>query len=444
MEQSGRSGGSSDVNHDLGLRTWLPLTGALLTIAVIGAGCSSDRGASSPAVVDARRDAPPSAVPATAQASWLDLLEQSPSVRAARRRLSAAESRIRLAGVLPDPMVSASYMTVPGTMPMDSLAVEVEQGFPRWGERDAERDQALASIAMARAVYAAARGRTAATLQAALVERRAANALAKLNREIAQRARTLADLLTRSAVAVGKASVREPLSLESRAAEAELMAAQESRMAADAAGMAAATVGLPADAELPDLPLPDLALVAVGQAPEIAMARARMAMAAADERMARARGRPMVTVFGRWQQEGEEDRDAWEGGLRVSIPLWRTAYAGGVAAADLDRSAAQSDAAGALRDAEELLARTKRAIDQAARTRRWAEATSSRLTHELEALVAESASGMAGATAMLFDRFDELAQAQRADITAAADADRARAGLWNLTPPPLIDTGIRP
>ncbi|GDY14486.1 hypothetical protein LBMAG53_33640 [Planctomycetota bacterium] len=389
-------------------------------------------------------EAPPPAVAATAPVTWIELLDRAPTVLAARHRFSAAESRIRLAGVLPDPMVSASYMTIPGSMPMNSLAVEVEQGFPRWGERDAERDQALATMAMARAAYAAARGRTAAAFQSALIERRSAIALATLNREIAQRARILADLLTRSAVAVGKASVREPLSLESRATEAELMASQESRMAADAAGMAAATVGLPPDAELPDFPLPDLASVAVAQAPEIAMARARMAMAAADERMARARGRPMVTVFGRWQQEGEEDRDAWEGGLRVSIPLWRSAYAGAVAAADLDRSAAQSDAAGALRDAEELLARTKRAIDQAARTRRWAEATSLRLAHELEALVAESASGMAGATAMLFDRFDELAQAQRADIAAAAEGDRARAGLWTLAPPPLIDTGIRP
>ncbi len=387
--------------------------------------------------------APISTIAAPQPAVPDDVLSNAPAVRAARQRYQAAQARARLAGVLPDPMVMVGYMRVPATK-MESRMIEVEQPLPRWGERTEEQDSARAAITMAATQYAAVRGRTAVAVHAALIERRSATALAKLDLEIAARARVLADLLTRSAVAVGKARVREPLSLESRATEAELMAAQDDRMAADAAGMAAAILGLPPGAVLPELATPDPDKIDVAQAPEVVMAQSRAEMATADESMARSRGRPMVSVIGRWREDGEEKNDAWEVALRVSVPLWREAYAGAVVAAGTDRSAATLDRAGALVEASEMLARARRAIGQAARARQWAEATSTRLAQELDTLAAESAAGMAGATAMLFDRFDELAQAQRTVIVTDADAARARAGLWLLAPPPSTTAESHP
>jgi len=63
-----------------------------------------------------------------------DLLEHAPVVAAAKLRLRVARARLRLSGVLPDPMVAVEYMRVPA-MEMDGMTVEIEQPLPGWGER---------------------------------------------------------------------------------------------------------------------------------------------------------------------------------------------------------------------------------------------------------------------------------------------------------------------
>ena len=372
-----------------------------------------------------------------------DLLDRAPAVAAAKLRLQAARERLRLSGVLPDPMVTVEYMRVP-VLGMDGIMVELEQPLPRWGERDAERATANATITMAVSEYAAVRGRTMSAVQTALIERRAAIESVHLERDIAQRARVLAEVLIRSGVASGKSSVREPLALETRAAAAEVMAAQDERMAADAEGMANSTLGLTLGAVLPKISTPDPSGIDPLYAPEVLIAIAREFMAAGDERMARSRSRPMVAVIGRWRQVGEEDDSSYEGGLRVSVPLWSNAYAGGISAAESTRMAAHHDRSSALFEATEMLARVRRTRAQAALTKHWAEAAVIRLDSELDVLAAESAAGKAGATIMLFDRFDQLAEARRSIITAEADADRACASLWILAPATTLPARNQP
>ena len=370
-------------------------------------------------------------------------LASAPTVAAARLRWLAAHQRARSAGILPDPMITGEYMRVPA-MGMDGYMIEVEQPLQRWGERDAERAMATARLVMAEAEYAAARGRVLSMAGRAQAEANAADAMAVLDQEIAARARSLADLVARSSVATGKGSVREVLTLQSRAAEFDVMILRDKRMAADARGEVAAVLGLAADALLPTLTTPDPTTIDPERAPEARMAQARVVMANAQLAMAVARGRPEVAVMGRWRQQGEEDADAWEGGLRLSIPLWRDAYGGAADGGRTERLAALSDQAASVLDARELLARVARARDLAQRTRTWASETSARLDSELETIASDAATGMGGATAMLFERFDQLVDAKRATIIAETAALTAQMTLWALVPPPDTDATRSP
>lgn len=340
-------------------------------------------------------------------------------------------------------MITGEYMRVPA-MGMDGYMIEVEQPLQRWGERDAERAMATARLVMAEAEYAAARGRVLSMAGRAQAEANAADAMAVLDQEIAARARSLADLVARSSVATGKGSVREVLTLQSRAAEFDVMILRDKRMAADARGEVAAVLGLAADALLPTLTTPDPTTIDPERAPEARMAQARVVMANAQLAMAVARGRPEVAVMGRWRQQGEEDADAWEGGLRLSIPLWRDAYGGAADGGRTERLAALSDQAASVLDARELLARVARARDLAQRTRTWASETSARLDSELETIASDAATGMGGATAMLFERFDQLVDAKRATIIAETAALTAQMTLWALVPPPDTDATRSP
>ena len=158
-------------------RQRLHLAAAILaTGALISPGCGSaavpgrvppavtasgpEPAASSAAPPDPAEAAPPMAP------AFLAAVERAPEVQAAMATLRAAELRVRASGILPDPVLSVEgqRMRTEGT---EGLEVWLEQEFPRWGERDAQRRMAEAEVAMAQAELDDSRGMAAAELAAA-------------------------------------------------------------------------------------------------------------------------------------------------------------------------------------------------------------------------------------------------------------------------------------
>lgn len=367
----------------------------------------------------------------------VDPIARAPRVAAARMRRDAARAAATAAGVLPDPMLDAQYMR----MPMDPEygyggMVEIEQAFPRWGERDGMRAMAAADLAMADADLAMARGETLARLAMYQAQARSAQARFSAYSENAQRAKNLSDLIAKSAGATGVARLAEVLSLQSRAAKWEVAAREAQIAAADALGRGRALLGLPTTAEVPDPGLMDAARIDPARNPRLRLARAARVQAQAQLTIAASRSRPEVGVRAGWQREGREAMDEYRVGVRVAIPVRPSAWRGPEEAALRRQDAADLDATGARAEADEMLARVVRAQEQAARARTAADETRQRIGLELENLASGVATGEQGSTAMLFERLDMLADTGVMAVMAEADAAMATAELWMLMPTP--------
>ncbi|MBA3684202.1 MAG: TolC family protein [Planctomycetes bacterium] len=370
---------------------------------------------------------------------FLDAVDGSPLVLAARARLRAAQARIRAVGVLPDPVVSAEgrRMRDDGTK---GLELWLEQDLPRWGERDAERGMARAEVLMAQAELADARGMAASEIAMALSRSRGARARAALQDEEVARMRVLVDQVTAMVAVGGDANATDVLSLRSRIAAAELMAADLRRMAIDADDEAGARIGGPAGQALPDMPLPDQTEVVLGAYAPGLMAQARVAEAEAREDMARSHGYPMVGVGVGWERE---DLDMPDDGVMamvaVSIPLYRDAHDAEVRAAQASQLAARRQVAAERLRAEVLLRRARRAQQQAEQAERVATDVATRVEAEIEVLRSQMAAGggaMGGRDLLmrLFDRLDARSQASSTAIEARAEADGMTAELWRFLP----------
>jgi hypothetical protein len=120
--------------------------------------------------------------------------------------------------------------------------------------------------------------------------------------------------------------------------------------------------------------------------------------------------------------------------LTVSVPVWRDAYADGLAAADGRRRAAEHAAHGARRMVAAAVATAVRAATQAALAEAAATAEAGRLATLGEVAVRRIAAGGAEAVQWL-DLLDRAAAARRMAIEAALMRDRARAELWRHAPP---------
>ena len=357
-----------------------------------------------------------------------DLIAQAPLVAAARMRLSAARASAYGAGVLPDPMLYAQLMRMPGDPEYGSGGmIELQQTFPRWGERDGMRAMAVAEVAMA-----------AADLAMFHAQARGALAKARAYTENAKRAEMLSELLAKSAT--GSARLAEVLTLHSRAQALEIAAHEVQVAAADALGRGRALLRLPIGAEVPDPGIPEVDQIDVSHNPRLRLAMAAQAQGKAQLAIAASRSRPEIGVRTGWQREGREAFDEYRVGVIVAIPVHPSAWRGPEEAALRRQDAADLDAAGATAEAVELLARVERAREQALRARAVANDTKKRLNLELETIASGAATGEPSSTAMLFERLDMLADTEVMAVMAEAEAAMAAAELWMLTPIPDVIT----
>ena len=373
-----------------------------------------------------------------------DPIARAPRVAAARMRREAARVAAYAAGVLPDPMLDAQYMRMPDDPMYGSGGmIEIGQTFPRWGERDGMRAMAAAEVAMADADLAMARGEILARVAMSHAQARAAQAKADAFRENAKRANNLAELIAKSAAPTGGARLSDVLTLHSRAASLDVAAREAEIAAADALGRARSLLGLPASAEVFDPGLPDAAQIDPARNPRVRLAKAAHLQAQAQLMIAASRSRPEVGVRAGWQREGRDAMDEFRVGVSVAIPLRPSAWRGPEEAALRRQDAADLDVAGALVEAEELLARVRRAQDQATRARTLANDTKQRLALELDQVASGAATGEQGSTSMLYERLDMLADTEVMAVMAEADAIMAAAELWMVMPTPDL-TAERP
>lgn len=368
-----------------------------------------------------------------------DQISRAPRVVAARMRREAARAAATAAGVLADPMLDVQCMR----MPMDPEyryggMAEVGQVFPRWGERDGMRAMAAAEVAMADADLAMARGEILARLAMAQAQARAAKAKADAYRENAKRANNLAELIAKSAAPTGGARLADVLTLHSRSASLDVAARQAEIAAVDALGRARSLVGLSASAEVFDPGVPDVAQVDPERNPRVRLAKAAHLQAQAQLMIAASRSRPEVGVRAGWQREGRDAMDEYRVGVSVAIPLRPAAWRGPEEAALRRKDAADLDVVGATVEAEELLARVRRAQDQAMRARTLARDTKQRLALELDQVASGAATGEAGSTSMLYERLDMLADTEVMAVMAEAEAVMAAAELWMVMPTPDV------
>lgn len=409
----------------------------LIVFLVLLAACGQQESSRSGSAAQPAQEIYP--LPAAVSDRVVDPIVRAPRVAAARMRRDAARAAATAAGVLPDPMLDAQYMR----MPMDPEygyggMVEIEQAFPRWGERDGMRAMAAADLAMADADLAMARGETLARLAMYQAQARAALAKSNAYSENAQRAKSLSDLIVKSAGATGATRLAEALTLQSRAAALEIATREAQIAAADALGRGRALVGLPATAAVPDPGLLDAARIDPARNPRLRLAKAARVQAQAQLAIAASRSRPEVGVRAGWQREGREAMDEYRFGVRVAIPIRPSAWRGPEEAALRRQDAAEFDETGARAEADEMLARVGRAQEQAARARAVANETKQRLGLELENLASGAATGEQGSTAMLFERLDMLADTEVMAVMAEADAVMATAELWMLMPTPDV------
>ena len=119
-------------------------------------------------------------------------------------------------------------------------------------------------------------------------------------------------------------------------------------------------------------------------------------------------------------------------GVIIAIPVHPSAWRGPKEAALRRHDAAQLDAAGANAEADELLARVRRAQEQALRARSVANDTRKRLDLELESVASGVATGELGSIAMVFERLDMQADTEVMAVMAESEAAMAAAELWML------------
>lgn len=381
----------------------------------------------------------PSAEKQARISAFLAVVDASPLVMATQARLRAAQARVRAAGILPDPVVSAEGRRMREDR-TNGIELWVEQDFPRWGERDAEAGMARADVLMAHAELADARGMAASEIAMAVTRARAARARAILQDEEAARLRVLTEQVTASVAAGGGASAVDALALRSRIEAADLMAADLRRMAIDAEDQASAQIGGSPGQPLPEISLPTQAEVILADYAPGRMAQARVMEAEAREGMARSRGRPMVGVGVGWERE---DLDMPDDGVmamvEISIPLYRGAYRAEVEASQATRVAARRQVEAERLRAEVLIRRAQRAHQQAEQAELVAAEVTTRVEAEIEALRGEMAAGggaMGGRDILmrLFDRLETRNQARSIAIDARAEADAMSAELWRFIP----------
>jgi outer membrane protein TolC len=384
-----------------------------------------------------------------ASSDLLTAVARAPLLEAARKRIDAASVRAGASGRIADPEVEAMGSRVNADAMgenRDMWELSVRQPLPRRGERAAERDRALATVAMAEAEYAMLAGDLAADVAMAVAEAEGADARTRLLETQLGRMNVVLDTLT-SRIAAGLAPrIADRLTVQSRIAAMQLMLEETQRMAADARAAARGRLGLPPDAALPAFAAPLAVEITPADAATVALSSARVAEANAMGKMARASANPMTSVGLRFERERSSMGNQDTVGLALSSEIpWRSRrYARADArAAEADRAAAQADGTAARHRISSTLSRVERAERVAATARRLAAETQRRLDVEHDALTraasanaAGGAGGMGGDSAVLhaIDILDKSTETQLQIVDAETAARIARAELWRYAP----------
>jgi len=377
--------------------------------------------------------------------AFIQVLSQSPQVRALMANRQSLRHLEGAAGRLADPMLGLGYArkrTPMETMPM--YEVMLEQALPRWGERDAARAMAASATRLSDAEIAG---------EVAMLAGDMAMALADLDGLRAQVLEGEAEELRISAlsraldarVASGDAGVLDRLALDTRRERLALRLDDVRRALADRTAEIRGRLALTPAAPLPEFTAPTPEQIDPQRTPFTLDAEARRLEAVAALQEARAMGRPESTVGVRAERETADDgnEDTIGVTLSISLPIARGAIAAGEDAAHARLLAAERLAEAARWRTTTAVAAARRAIAQAERADRLASVLLTRAHAEQQAVTAALASGGAALTAVL-DLHDQLAELRLAVIDARVQARQAQAGLWAHVIPVLPGSGAAP
>jgi outer membrane protein TolC len=379
---------------------------------------------------------------AASRTDFLRVISDAPALSAAFRRATAARERVGSAGRLRDPEVEGMTSRMNGPMGERSTMYElnVRQPLPKRGERAADRERALAGVAMADADYALVAGEMAATTAMALAEAEGAQQRIRiLETQIGRLDAVLRALEVR--LAAGNASrIADRLTVQTRIASMQLSLEEERRMTDDALAEARGRLGLKPDETLPAFSAPAVAEINVEDAAALRLAGARADEASAMAKVARASANPMTAVGLRLERErtGMGDEDTIGLAFMSEIPWRSRGYARSeVRAAEAERAAAQTDASAARYRIAAALTRVQRAERLADTARRLSRETLGRLNAEYDALVRSAGVSSGNGESTVLQTVEILEQATDTElqiIRADTAVRTARAELWRYVP----------
>jgi outer membrane protein TolC len=305
------------------------------------------------------------------------------------------------------------------------------------------RQTALAQVAMAEAELAELVGEHAAGIAMAGAEALAAAQSRSLIEESLVRIRSLADAV-RARVAAGGGMMGEVLALDTQRQQLELQLTDLVRRQADAEAEVRGRLGLAADDPLPALSFPDPVAIKPDATPMARRAIASRGEAEAMEREAVSRGNPESSIGLSWDREAagtEEQVDKYNLTFRISLPVWRQAYAASADAARGRARAAAHEARASGWMARSQIGRAQRAMDQAARAQAVADAIAERSRTEYDAVIRQVGTGAAPIMSAL-DLLDRISDARMQAIEARMSSQMILAELWRLAPPALPDAAL--
>lgn len=370
----------------------------------------------------------------------LQLVGQSPALKAARQRIEAADARVESAGRLADPELEGMGSRRVGPMNERGTMWELtlRQPLPKRGERSADRERAAAVVAMARADYAVMAGELSAEIAMALAETEGAQARIRLM----ETQRNRLDSVLRSLEArqaSGGARLADRLAVQTRVASLQLAIEQERQMEADSLAEVRGRLGLAPDTVLPEFSAPTAGAIDAGTAAGLVLAAARADEAGAMMKMARASAHPMTAVGLRLERERAAMGDESTVGIAFmsEIPWRGRRYArADLRAAEAERSAAQTDSDGVRYRIQTSLTRAARAERLAATARRLGGETLDRFNAEYDAMI--RAAGVAGSgESTVFQVVELLEKATETElqvVQAETSARTALAELWRYAP----------
>jgi outer membrane protein, heavy metal efflux system len=373
-------------------------------------------------------------------ASLASAITDAPSLQATRARVDAARERLGAAARFPDPEVEGMISrknTAMESMPM--WEISIRQPLPKKGERAADRERALAVVAMAEAEFFSMAGEMAADVTLALGEAETAQQRARiLSAQIARTGQVLSVIDAR--IATGQGRLADRLALQSNIAGMQLMLARDEQMAADSLSEARARLGFSSEATLPAFTAPEVGDIQPELTPALALAQARSAEAQAMTRMARAEARPMTAVGLRFEREQERmgDNDTVGVAFMTELPWRGRRYARAEErAARAEASAATADAAAARHRITAALSQVERAGRLVELARRLAQETQARLDADFESLVRAAGTGGTGGEStvlMILEVLEKSTEARLQVVDAEGTVRAARAALWRHAP----------